>query len=531
MKLNSIIILIWTIGLQTTIQTDRDRRDRPRIRVPNLLRDRDRRRNRGGRSRRGDRGVIDRRDRDHRRDRNRNRDRDRRGGGRDRHRRRSRSRSRGRRSRSKGRGRDRSKDRKRRDRSKSRDRSKRRDRSKHRDDSKDRDRKKRSRSRHRHRSRSRDRRRRSRSSHHSKSDKTKSDAPKSDTKNANDSIKDNPPTTATEVPAAPQTVSNETNSDAQSAVPATDQKSIFERMVEEGKVQNPDSSTQPQPAAVIEHPQPAALPEPADPATASNPNIKPQTGAAANGVDGPQLLNTTAKNADNDMNQNLDDTEPNNAESTAPPPLPPPCTAGETTTSTTTAASSTEMKSNATTAEEEDPHSIHAQLLQSRDDPAASRKSGGTANNDNDSDDDIDRRDIERRRQVDYDKFAHHQVTVEGENVPPAIELFSECLSSSDANKPLLDNLEREQFSKPTPIQKHCLPLLLENRDVMAIAQTGSGKTLAFLLPIVAQLLLNGEVNRPFFAGKRACAQPLALIMAPTRELTIQIDEQVYKVK
>ena len=200
-----------------------------------------------------------------------------------------------------------------------------------------------------------------------------------------------------------------------------------------------------------------------------------------------------------------------------------------------------DKKSNATTEEEDDPHSIHAQLLRSRDDPIAYSDASSSYDRDSysdrdsyydtNSDDDFDRRDTERRRQVDYNKFDLHEVTVKGENVPPAIELFSECLSPSNINKPLLDNMEREQFTKPTPIQKHCIPLLLKNRNVMAIAQSGVGKTHAVIIPIVAQLLLNGEVDRPFFAGKRALAQPLALLLAPTRELAIQMDENVYKVK
>jgi len=65
--------------------------------------------------------------------------------------------------------------------------------------------------------------------------------------------------------------------------------------------------------------------------------------------------------------------------------------------------------------------------------------------------------------------------------------------------------------------------------DCMCCATTGSGKTLAFLIPLIANLLNEAEVFRPFFPGKNACASPLIVILAPTRDLSIQIDEQVYE--
>ena len=71
-------------------------------------------------------------------------------------------------------------------------------------------------------------------------------------------------------------------------------------------------------------------------------------------------------------------------------------------------------------------------------------------------------------------------------------------------------------WTDPTDIQQKAIPLVLAGRDVMAIAQTGSGKTGAFLLPILDRI---GDV--PHFKG------PAALILAPTRELAIQIDQNV----
>lgn len=82
---------------------------------------------------------------------------------------------------------------------------------------------------------------------------------------------------------------------------------------------------------------------------------------------------------------------------------------------------------------------------------------------------------------------------------------------------PLLNNLKILGFSQCTPIQAKTLPLLLEGKDVAGQAQTGTGKTAAFLLGLFHQLLGNEE--KP----NRRVNQPRALILAPSRELAIQI--------
>ncbi|MGF1554461.1 MAG: DEAD/DEAH box helicase [Paracoccaceae bacterium] len=84
--------------------------------------------------------------------------------------------------------------------------------------------------------------------------------------------------------------------------------------------------------------------------------------------------------------------------------------------------------------------------------------------------------------------------------------------------EPLLRALAARGHDTPTPIQAQAIPPLVEGRDILAIAQTGTGKTGAFLLPILHALA----------AGKRlpASAGPRALVLAPTRELAIQIGEE-----
>lgn len=78
-------------------------------------------------------------------------------------------------------------------------------------------------------------------------------------------------------------------------------------------------------------------------------------------------------------------------------------------------------------------------------------------------------------------------------------------------------------YTHPTPIQKHGSPQLMNGRHVMCCAQTGSGKTAAFLLPIINVLLAQQETLAPAMTSP---ARPEAVILAPTRELAIQIGKE-----
>lgn len=62
-----------------------------------------------------------------------------------------------------------------------------------------------------------------------------------------------------------------------------------------------------------------------------------------------------------------------------------------------------------------------------------------------------------------------------GENIPPPIKNFNE----SNLRPLVLDNVQKSGYSVPTPIQKHSIPIIINNRDLMACAQTGSGKTVS----------------------------------------------------
>ncbi len=97
------------------------------------------------------------------------------------------------------------------------------------------------------------------------------------------------------------------------------------------------------------------------------------------------------------------------------------------------------------------------------------------------------------------------------------------AFSNFDLHPQVLAGLEAAGFTRCTPIQAMTLPIALAGRDVAGQAQTGTGKTLAFLVTLVNRLML-----RPALAN-RGPADPRAMILAPTRELAIQIHKDAEK--
>jgi ATP-dependent RNA helicase RhlE len=82
-------------------------------------------------------------------------------------------------------------------------------------------------------------------------------------------------------------------------------------------------------------------------------------------------------------------------------------------------------------------------------------------------------------------------------------------------NRQLLNAIEEAGYTEPTPIQEQAIPLALSGQDILGIAQTGTGKTAAYTLPLLMRI--------KFAQGEH----PRALIMAPTRELAMQISEAI----
>jgi ATP-dependent RNA helicase DDX3X len=117
---------------------------------------------------------------------------------------------------------------------------------------------------------------------------------------------------------------------------------------------------------------------------------------------------------------------------------------------------------------------------------------------------------------INFDAYEDIPVETSGHDVPPPVNTFAEI----DLGPALNENIRRCKYTKPTPVQKYAIPISLHGRDLMACAQTGSGKTAAFCFPIIAGIMRNTPPGRPR-GGRKAL--PLALILSPTRELSMQV--------
>ncbi|GAB1600394.1 probable ATP-dependent RNA helicase DDX4 isoform X2 [Argonauta hians] len=116
---------------------------------------------------------------------------------------------------------------------------------------------------------------------------------------------------------------------------------------------------------------------------------------------------------------------------------------------------------------------------------------------------------------INFSKYDDIPVEISGRAAPHALVHFHEA----QFPQKIMENISRAKYDKPTPIQKNAIPIIQAGRDLMACAQTGSGKTAAFLLPVLKMLILKGveqcEPGQPQY--------PQVLIVAPTRELAVQI--------
>ncbi|XP_064097392.1 ATP-dependent RNA helicase DDX3X-like isoform X2 [Macrobrachium nipponense] len=127
---------------------------------------------------------------------------------------------------------------------------------------------------------------------------------------------------------------------------------------------------------------------------------------------------------------------------------------------------------------------------------------------------------------INFDKYDDIPVEATGEDIPPSINSFADI----KLTEIIRQNISMARYERPTPVQKYALPFILSKRDLMACAQTGSGKTAAFLVPILNQIYEQGPVqvknNNPRGRNKQ---YPLALVLAPTRELATQIYDESRK--
>ncbi|HEX8237597.1 MAG TPA: DEAD/DEAH box helicase [Abditibacteriaceae bacterium] len=109
--------------------------------------------------------------------------------------------------------------------------------------------------------------------------------------------------------------------------------------------------------------------------------------------------------------------------------------------------------------------------------------------------------------------------TEQTESTPAASAPTPHSFSELGLEPKLLEVLTKNGFVTPTPIQQSAIPVGMNGEDIIGIAQTGTGKTLAFGLPILNTYIKNGNRSR----GR-------ALIILPTRELALQVDETLQKV-
>ncbi|KAM7432977.1 putative ATP-dependent RNA helicase ddx4 [Porites harrisoni] len=124
---------------------------------------------------------------------------------------------------------------------------------------------------------------------------------------------------------------------------------------------------------------------------------------------------------------------------------------------------------------------------------------------------------------LNFDKYDEIPVKVTGKEIPSAIDTFEQAGILEQCSS----NIKKAKFMKPTPIQKHAIPIVLAGRDLMACAQTGSGKTVAYLVPVLTSMIKRGLLSGGYLTGETQA--PTALCLAPTRELAVQIHREVCK--
>ncbi|CAH8483595.1 unnamed protein product [Heterobilharzia americana] len=131
---------------------------------------------------------------------------------------------------------------------------------------------------------------------------------------------------------------------------------------------------------------------------------------------------------------------------------------------------------------------------------------------------------------INFNQYDNIPVTATGPNYDDTASTISSFTELS-LHQIIRDNVDMAHYERPTPVQKHAIPIIASGRDLMACAQTGSGKTAAFLIPILNNMIKQGP-------GDSICATidsnrrkqfPVALILAPTRELASQIFDDARK--
>lgn len=114
-----------------------------------------------------------------------------------------------------------------------------------------------------------------------------------------------------------------------------------------------------------------------------------------------------------------------------------------------------------------------------------------------------------------------YNISIKGGKVPKPLREWSEA----NLPKEVHDVILKVGYKEPTPIQRQAIPIGLQNRDIIGVAETGSGKTAAFLIPLLVWItsVSKKQPSDEFETG------PYAVILAPTRELAQQIEDETKK--
>ncbi|KIP09068.1 hypothetical protein PHLGIDRAFT_29196 [Phlebiopsis gigantea 11061_1 CR5-6] len=128
---------------------------------------------------------------------------------------------------------------------------------------------------------------------------------------------------------------------------------------------------------------------------------------------------------------------------------------------------------------------------------------------------------LEEMKERDWRIFREDfSIAARGGQIPHPIRSWAE----SGIPQQIQEVIDRIGYKDPSPIQRQAIPIGLQNRDIIGIAETGSGKTAAFVIPMLAFIS-----KLPLFTDENRHLGPYALIMAPTRELAQQIESETKK--
>src|SRR3989338_3746928 len=114
-----------------------------------------------------------------------------------------------------------------------------------------------------------------------------------------------------------------------------------------------------------------------------------------------------------------------------------------------------------------------------------------------------------------------YDIVVKGGRVPPPLRSWDE---TTILPLEIINAITDLKFKEPTPVQKQCIPIAMNNMDLVGLAETGSGKTASYIIPMCCQIAKLPRMN-----DEIAKDGPYGLILVPTREFAEQIEREATK--